>query len=121
MMAFLLLATAVVLLALALVIVPLLRAKAVAGAGDGSLTVLADAMRELEAERAAGDLSDAEYQQARQRKSAGCERQQDRRALHEQGRQRDQREQRAAADDPAVRFDHRGAPSPKPARHRRAA
>ncbi len=67
MMAFLLLATAMVLLALALVIVPLLRAKAVAGAGDGSLTVLADAMRELEAERAAGDLSDAEYQQARQR------------------------------------------------------
>lgn len=67
MMAFLLLAVAMVLLALALVIVPLLRGRAAAGAGDESLAVLADGMRELEAERAAGDLSAAEYQQARQR------------------------------------------------------
>ncbi len=55
-----------VLLALSLVIVPLLRHRPPAAGGDESLTVLADGLRELDAELAAGTLSDAEHQNARQ-------------------------------------------------------
>lgn len=59
-------AAVMVLLALALVIVPLLRHRPPAAGGDESLTVLADGMRELDAELAAGTLSDVEHQNARQ-------------------------------------------------------
>lgn len=67
---FIVLAAAMVLLAVLFIIVPLLRGVprgAVPGDGDGaaSLTVLADDMRELQKQRTAGELSDAEYEQER--------------------------------------------------------
>lgn len=67
---FIILAAAMVLLALLFVIVPLLRAAARApaaasGADAATLTVLADDMRELQRQRSAGDISDAEYEQER--------------------------------------------------------
>jgi len=63
---FLALAAALVLLALALVIVPLLRHPGPSGPADATLAVLADRLRELDAERAAGTLSDDEHRHARQ-------------------------------------------------------
>lgn len=63
---FLALSAAMVLLALALVIVPLLRHTNRAAGADPTLAVLADRLRELEAEHAAGALSDAEHERARQ-------------------------------------------------------
>lgn len=67
MMPFMLLAAAMVLLALALVIVPLLRSAPTERADAAALAVLADGMRELQAEHAAGELSAAEFEQARER------------------------------------------------------
>lgn len=63
---FLALAAALVLLALALVIVPLLRHAGPSGPADATLAVLADRLRELDAEYAAGTLSDDEHRHARQ-------------------------------------------------------
>lgn len=63
---FLALAAALVLLALALVIVPLLRHAGRAAGADPALAVLADRLRELEAEHAAGALGDAEHERARE-------------------------------------------------------
>lgn len=65
---FIVLAAAMILLALLLVIVPLLRGGARPSVRDdvsASLAVLADDMRELQRQRAAGDVSDAEYEQER--------------------------------------------------------
>lgn len=66
MMSFLALAAAMVLLALALVIVPLLRHAERAAPADPALAVLADRLREIDAEHAAGTLGDAEHERARQ-------------------------------------------------------
>lgn len=63
---FMVLAAAMVLLALALVIVPLLRQSGRARLDDPALAVLADRLRELEAERRAGTLDEAEFAHARQ-------------------------------------------------------
>ncbi|HMN22083.1 MAG TPA: c-type cytochrome biogenesis protein CcmI [Ottowia sp.] len=62
---FLVLAAALVLLALALVIVPLLRHADRAAPADPALAVLADRLREIDAEHAAGTLGDAEHERAR--------------------------------------------------------
>lgn len=56
---------AMVLLALSFVIVPLLRAAPKSGPHNECLTVLADSVRELEAELACGTISRAEYESAR--------------------------------------------------------
>lgn len=67
---FIILATAMVLLALLFIVVPLLRGAvrapaAAPGADAATLAVLADDMRELQRQRTAGDISDAEYEQER--------------------------------------------------------
>lgn len=64
-MTFMLLAFAMVLLALLLVIVPLLRQGAAVDDGAGARALLADGVRELEAERTAGELTAEAYAEAR--------------------------------------------------------
>lgn len=65
MMPFMALAAGMVLVALAVVIVPLVRRSQRNIQGGEDLTVLADGMRELDAELASGDVSQAEYERAR--------------------------------------------------------
>ena len=62
---FIALAALMVLLALAIVIVPLVRGTRRDATLGEDLTVLADGMRELQAEKAAGELTAAEFEQAR--------------------------------------------------------
>ncbi|MCZ2102842.1 MAG: c-type cytochrome biogenesis protein CcmI [Comamonadaceae bacterium] len=65
MMTFLALAAIMVLVALAVVIVPLVRGDRVRATAGEDLAVLADGLRELEAERAAGDVDAAEFERGR--------------------------------------------------------
>ena len=65
MMPFMALAAVMVLAALAIVIIPLVRRTRRTTSQGEDLTVLADGMRELDAELAAGDVSQAEYDRAR--------------------------------------------------------
>lgn len=62
---FIALAALMVLLALAIVIIPLVRGSHRGSREGEDLTVLADGMRELQAEKSAGELTDAEYESAR--------------------------------------------------------
>ena len=62
---FMLIAALMLLAALAFVIFPLLRASRGAEPDHETLTVLADSIRELDAERASGSLSPAEYEASR--------------------------------------------------------
>ena len=65
MMPFMALAAGMVLAALAIVIIPLVRRTRRTTRLGEDLTVLADGMHELDAELAAGDVSQAEYDRAR--------------------------------------------------------
>lgn len=89
MILFVSLALAMLLLALAVVIVPLLRAEPGPAPGHQGLAVLADSVRELDAERAAGTIDQDEHQ----------------RTLHELQRQALQAQ--SNSDDPAGKADVR--------------